>query len=181
MPAKQDNHPFVIHLEVEFLDRLSEPVRERRAKSVSDLIRTALEHYDFDNLLVIRPAHVPISVRLPAAMRQRLKQFSRDKHTSIGQLVRTAVETHLRRVESGETYEPEMPIPYIELPEAEGAAVVPPASARPARPRRKKPVPAKTGTLRPKPEMRKRTTKAQDKAQGKARAKPVKKISGKRG
>ena len=75
MPTKA--RPFPIQMEVEFLDRLSEPVREGRAKSVSELIRTALEKYDFANIVVMHPAQLQISVRLPAEIRRNLRQISR--------------------------------------------------------------------------------------------------------
>ena len=64
--------PFPLQLEVELLDRLSEPVREGRAKSISEIIRTALERYDFANVIVMRPAQLMISVRLPAEIRRNL-------------------------------------------------------------------------------------------------------------
>ena len=102
--------PFPLQLEVELLDRLSEPVREGRAKSVSEIIRTALERYDFANVVVMRPAQLLISVRLPAEIRRNLKQISRAKHTSVGQLVRAAVEAYLPRLESGAVDQLEMPI-----------------------------------------------------------------------
>ncbi|HWA27460.1 MAG TPA: hypothetical protein VG734_17525 [Lacunisphaera sp.] len=102
--------PFPLQLEVELLDRLSEPVREGRAKSVSAIIRTALERFDFANIVVVRPAQLLISVRLPATIRRNLKQISRSKHTSIGQLVRAAVESYLPQLESGATDQLEMPI-----------------------------------------------------------------------
>ena len=102
--------PFPLQLEVELLDRLSEPVREGRAKSVSEIIRTALERYDFANVVVVRPAQLTISVRLPAEIRRNLKQISRAKHTSVGQLVRAAVEAYLPQVESGAVDQLEMPI-----------------------------------------------------------------------
>ena len=89
MPAK--NRPFPIQMEVEFLDRLSEPVREGKAKSVSEIIRTALERYDFSNVVVMHPSQLTISVRLESEIRRNLKQISRAKHTSVGQLVRAAV------------------------------------------------------------------------------------------
>ena len=91
--------PFPILLEVEFLDRLSEPVREGRAKSVSGIIRTALEQYDFSNVVVVRSSQLQISVRLPAEIRKNLKKLSRAKHTSVGQLVRAAVEAYLPQLE----------------------------------------------------------------------------------
>lgn len=102
--------PFPVQLEVELLDRLSEPVREGRAKSVSEIIRTALERYDFANVVVVRPAQLTISVRLPAGIRRNLKQISRTKHTSVGQLVRAAIEAYLPQVESGAVDQLEMPI-----------------------------------------------------------------------
>jgi predicted DNA-binding protein len=91
--------PFPVTIEVEFLDRLSEPVREGRAKSVSAIIRTALEQYDFSNVVVMRPSQLQISVRLPSEIRKNLKKISRTKHTSIGQLVRAAVEAYLPKLE----------------------------------------------------------------------------------
>jgi len=92
--------PVPVTLEVEFLDRLSEPVREGRAKSVSDLIRTALAQYDFSNVVVMHPAQLQISVRLPVEVRRNLKKISRARHTSIGQLVRAAVEAYLPQLEA---------------------------------------------------------------------------------
>ena len=92
--------PFPLQLEVEFLDRLSEPVREGRAKSVSAIIRAALEQFDFANVVVMHPAQVQISVRLPGEIRRNLRKISRAKHTSIGQLVRAAVDAYLPSVEA---------------------------------------------------------------------------------
>ena len=92
--------PFPVTIEVEFLDRLSEPVREGRAKSVSAIIRTALEQYDFSTVVVMRPSQLQISVRLPSEIRKNLKKVSRAKHTSIGQLVRAALEDYLPKLEA---------------------------------------------------------------------------------
>lgn len=106
---RDDTKPFPILLEVEFLDRISEPVREGKAKSVSDIIRTALARYDFANVVVLRPAQVQISVRLPAMFRQNLRRIARAKHASVGQLVRAAVEAYLPQLESGATEQLEIP------------------------------------------------------------------------
>jgi hypothetical protein len=87
-------------MEIEFFDRLSEPVRERRAKSVSEIIRAALERFNFEDVVVVRPAQIQISVRLSADARRRLKKASRSKHTSVGNLVRAAVESYLPVLEA---------------------------------------------------------------------------------
>src|SRR5258708_6378732 len=122
MPHKSPR-PFPIQMEVEFLDRLSEPVREGRAESVSAIIRAALAQYDFTNVVVVHPAQLQISVRLPAATRNNLKKVSRAKHTSVGQLVRAAVEAYL---------------PALEGPVAPGDPALEPARAPLRKPRARK-------------------------------------------
>lgn len=155
--------PFPIVMEVEFLDRLSEPVREGRAKSVSEIIRTALERYDFANVVVMRPAQLTISVRLAGEIRRNLKQISRAKHTSVGQLVRAAVEAYLPQLESGALDQLEIPA----VPPAPVAESV--LAPRPKRKRRKqankpapkkskqRPAPAKKPAPKPAPKARKKT------------------------
>lgn len=87
-------------LEVEFVDRLSEPVRDRKAKSVSEIIRTALARFDFSNVVVVRSPQVQISVRLPPETRRLLRKNARAKHTSEVQLIRAAVEAYLPELEA---------------------------------------------------------------------------------
>lgn len=125
--------PFPIQMEVEFLDRLSEPVREGRAKSVSEIIRTALERYDFSNIVVMHPAQVAISVRLAPEIRRSLKQISRAKHTSVGQLVRAAVEAYLPQLETGAV--DQLEIPHVPVP----PVVEPVLAAAPRRLKARKP------------------------------------------
>jgi predicted DNA-binding protein len=98
--AAKSPRPFPIQMEVEFLDRLSEPVRDGKAKSVSEIIRTALEQYDFSDVLVLRPSHLLISVRLPVELHRSLRKTARTKHTSVGHLVRAAVEAYLPELEA---------------------------------------------------------------------------------
>jgi predicted DNA-binding protein len=126
------SRPFPIQMEVEFLDRLSEPVREGRAKSVSEIIRTALERYDFANIVVMHPAQVAISVRLAPEIRRNLKVISRAKHTSVGQLVRAAVEAYLPQLEPAAAAQLEMPIvPPVKA--VESVLTPPPRKKRPKR------------------------------------------------
>jgi Arc/MetJ-type ribon-helix-helix transcriptional regulator len=130
--ANKDARPFPIQMEVEFLDRLHEPVRDGKAKSVSDIIRTALARYDFSDVLVLRPSQVQISVRLPAMIRQQLRKTARLKHTSVGQLVRAAVEAYLPELESQAAGQLEMAMPAPEPP-------VPKLMDGPARPAKHRP------------------------------------------
>ena len=157
MPHKTKVGPLAFQLEVEFLDRLTEPVRDKKAKSVSAIIRTALERYDFTNMVIIRAAQVLISVRLPAEIRRVLKKTARTKHTSVGQLVRSAVEAYLPQLESGDAGQ-------LEIPDVGGAPaepVVPPKPAVPAssRRRRKAAVPPRPRPRKSKPARRNMTKK----------------------
>ena len=146
MPHKP--RPFPVQLEVEFLDRLSEPVRDGRAKSVSDIIRTALERFDFSNVVVLRTAHVAVSVRLAPEIRRNLKQLSRAKHTSVGQLVRTAVEAYLPQLESGA-------VDQLEIPAVPAPPVVESVLAVPARKAKRKKTKKRAAKTSPKPAPRK--------------------------
>lgn len=141
--------PLAFQLEVEFLDRLTEPVRDKKAKSVSDIIRTALERYDFTHMVVVRAAHVLVSVRLPVEIRRTLKKTARAKHTSVGQLVRTAVEAYLPQLETETAGQLEMPIvePPVVQPDASPAAKPAAKSRRRPAPKR----PAKVAAPKSKP------------------------------
>ncbi len=145
-PLRDDSQPFPLQLEVELLDRLSEPVRDGKAKSVSALIRAALENYRLNNLVVLHPAQLTISVRLPSALRRQLRQVARAKGTSVGQLVRAAVEAYLPQVEAQTPGQMEMPI-----------AAAPARPSRPSRRRRKRPVRTKRRPARTRGMTRKRT------------------------
>ncbi len=141
--ADKSSRPFPIQLEVEFLDRISEPVRDGKAKSVSEIIRTALERYDFANVIVLKPSQLLISVRLPAPIRQNLRRIARAKHTSVGQLVRAAVEAYLPQLESGAVNQLEIPaVPPV--PPTESVL----ASA-PTRPKRKRKPAKKSSRKKP--------------------------------
>jgi hypothetical protein len=148
--------PMALLMEVEFLDRLHEPVRDKKAPSVSAIIRTALERYDFTHMVVVRPSQVAMSVRLPVDIRRNLKRIARTKHTSVGQLVRTAVEAYLPQLETEVAGQLEMPI----------VAPAPVESAlSPAQPRKKR----KKAAARPK---HRPVAKAKPKGKTKSKARP---------
>jgi len=159
--AAAENRPFAIQLEVEFLDRLNEPVRDGKAKSVSEIIRAALARFDLDKVVVMRPSQLLISVRLPGEIREKLTRVAKEKHTSVGVLVRSAVEAYLPQLESGAVDQLEMAIPTEEpAPASSGsessespadAAAAKPKRSRskPARGRKKPVAPAKPAPKRP--------------------------------
>jgi hypothetical protein len=139
--SARGNAPFPLTLDLEFVDRLAEPVRLGKAESVSAIIRAALARFDLAQVLVVRPAQIQISVRLPARIRQDLRKAARSKHTTVTQLVRAAVESYLPHLEEESAGQLQMPIPVEPT-----AAPPPKVHARPAkaRSRSRKPAPKRT-------------------------------------
>jgi Arc/MetJ-type ribon-helix-helix transcriptional regulator len=162
--ADSDDRPFPMLLEVAFRARLEEAVRAGRAASVSALIRTALGNFDPSTVVPDRPPQVAISVRLGAEQREMLRAAAQTQGTSIGHLVRAAVEAHL-----GVTDEVPPPPP----PPAKPSGVVrsrskprpKPAPPKPAPPRAVRPAaPPPARPARPAPGARPKRTVAKPRA-----------------
>jgi Arc/MetJ-type ribon-helix-helix transcriptional regulator len=60
--------------------------------TASEVVRTAIAGYDFDNCEPTRDPHRQISVRITAEQRAMLKRHSRQKDASVGELLRLAIE-----------------------------------------------------------------------------------------
>lgn len=164
--ADSGDRPFPMLLDVAFRARLDEAVRAGRAASVSALIRTALEGFDPAAVVPSRPAQVALSVRLGAETREMLRAAARTQGTSIGQLVRAAVEAHLGPPVAVE--EPPAPPPPVKpagIVRSRKKPAPKPAPPRPARPT----APSSAGAARPAPVPRPKKTAA------KPRVRPVRK------
>lgn len=152
--ADDHNPPFAISLDTDLLDRLGEIVRTGKARSVSALIRDALEPFDFDEYKVIRPEQKLISVRLPVEVRDSLKHAAETKQTSVGHLVRTAIESFLIHLDHESP--DQLQIPLADTPPA-APTPVQEEPVRPEREKRKtKPKTAKAGKSARKPKPAKR-------------------------
>ncbi len=90
-----DDRPFAMALDAELLERIRQPVADGLVRSVSSLIRDALDHVEWDQVVVEKPVQEMISVRLPADTREALKRVAEREECSIGFLVRFAVDRHL--------------------------------------------------------------------------------------
>lgn len=62
-------------------------------KTASEVIRLALEEYDFESYAPLRDPHRQISVRISSRQRATLKRYSRTKRASVGELLRLALES----------------------------------------------------------------------------------------
>lgn len=82
-------------LDAELLERIRQPVADGLARSVSALIRDALDQVEWDQVVVEKPVQEMISVRLPSDMREALQRVAAREQCSIGFLVRFAVDRYL--------------------------------------------------------------------------------------
>jgi hypothetical protein len=84
--------PLTFDLPVSLIGKIQTCRRGHSLKTVSEVIRLALDRYDFESY---RPAHDPhrqISVRISARQRAALRRYARAKNASVGELIRLALE-----------------------------------------------------------------------------------------
>jgi len=94
--AKKKNpvaNPVTFELPLTLIDKIETSRAKRGLKSVSEVIRVALEQFDYGAFQVDRPEHRQISVRLPDALKKNLQRQARIKRTSAGELLRAAIDS----------------------------------------------------------------------------------------
>ncbi len=62
-------------------------------KTVSEVIRYALEQFEFESYQPLRDPHRQISVRIGGRQRLLLKRYAKKKNASVGELLRLALES----------------------------------------------------------------------------------------
>jgi hypothetical protein len=61
-------------------------------QSASEVVRLAMERFDFDRCQPVTVPHRQISVRITTNQRTMLKRYAKKKDTSVGELLRLALE-----------------------------------------------------------------------------------------
>lgn len=87
-----DGAPLTFDVGIDLLKRLQAIQSKIGAASLSAVVRYAIEHFNFNQFEGANKAHKQLSVRLPSDMKKRLLRLSRDKHVSIGELLRATLE-----------------------------------------------------------------------------------------
>ena len=91
--SRSASAPLTFDLPLAFVERIEACRRGRGLKSVSEVIRLAIDEYNFEHYRPSREDHRQISVRIGARQRAMLKRFARKKHASVGELLRLALES----------------------------------------------------------------------------------------
>lgn len=84
--------PVTFDLPLDLLAKIEACRQHLGLGSASEVIRTALERFDFAACRPVVTPHRQISVRLSADQRATLKRFARLKEVSVGELLRIAVD-----------------------------------------------------------------------------------------
>lgn len=84
--------PVTFDLSLDLLAKIEVCRKDQEVETASEVIRRALDQFDFAGCQPEVIPHRQISVRLSAEQRANLKRFARVKGVSVGELLRMAVE-----------------------------------------------------------------------------------------
>jgi len=90
--SKNNSAPVTFDLPLQLIAKIKVARKSRALKTTSEVVRLAIEQFDFE---ACTPAHVPhqqISVRVAGPQRAMLKRYARSKGASVGELLRLALE-----------------------------------------------------------------------------------------
>jgi len=90
--SRKPSAPLTFDLPVSLIARIETCRRGHAFKTASEVVRTAISGYDFENCEPTRDPHRQISVRVSADQRAMLRRFARKKDASVGELLRLALE-----------------------------------------------------------------------------------------
>lgn len=89
---KKPSAPLTFDLPIDLISKIGSSKKAYRLKSASEVVRLALDKTDLNKLNITTPAHRQISVRISATQRATLKSVAKKKNTSVGELIRFAIE-----------------------------------------------------------------------------------------
>lgn len=84
--------PLTFDLPESLITRIETLRRNLGLGSASEVVRNAIDGFDFEEAVPTRDPHRQISVRISGDQRARLKRYSRTKNASVGELLRLALE-----------------------------------------------------------------------------------------
>jgi Arc/MetJ-type ribon-helix-helix transcriptional regulator len=93
MPANTpESSPLTFDLQEELLEKIESARSALDLSTNSEVIRHAIESYDFSSYAAPVRAHRQISVRLRLDSKQKLVKLAKKNDVSVGELLRTAIE-----------------------------------------------------------------------------------------
>ena len=90
--SRSNSSPLTFDLPDSLITKIESLRRQRNLKSVSEVVRLAVDEFDFTTCEFSTDPFRQISVRVADAQRGLLKRVARQKRASIGEVVRRAIE-----------------------------------------------------------------------------------------
>ena len=92
MPTPKPAAPLTFDLPVSLISKIEKARRGHELGSASEVVRLALENFDLGKFQPTHEPHRQISVRIGGKQRTALRQAAKTKDTSVGELIRAALE-----------------------------------------------------------------------------------------
>jgi Arc/MetJ-type ribon-helix-helix transcriptional regulator len=92
MATRSASAPLTFDLPVSLIARIEGHRRKYGLKTASEVVRLAIDKFDFEGCRPARDPHRQVSVRLGPSQRSMLKRFAKKKDASVGELLRFALE-----------------------------------------------------------------------------------------
>lgn len=90
--SRKPSAPLTFDLPESLIVRIETCRKGHGFATASEVVRTAIGNYDFEDCAPSRDPHRQISVRITADQRSMLKRYARQKDASVGELLRLALE-----------------------------------------------------------------------------------------
>ena len=90
--SSKSSAPLTFDLPRSLTDKMQAIRKGRSLKTASEVVRLAIEQFDFDACDPDHEAHQQISVRISGPQRAMLKRYAKGKNSSVGELIRLALE-----------------------------------------------------------------------------------------
>jgi hypothetical protein len=92
MASRSASAPLTFDLPVSLISKIEAHRKKNGLKTASEVVRLAIDKFDFEACKPERDPHRQVSVRLGATQRAMLKRFAKKKGASVGELLRFALE-----------------------------------------------------------------------------------------
>jgi len=90
--SSKPSAPLTFDLPESLIARIETIRRGHGFKTASEVVRSAIEEFDFNGCKPERDPHRQISVRITGEQRAMLKRHARQKNASVGELLRLALD-----------------------------------------------------------------------------------------
>lgn len=91
--SRKASAPLTFDLPVSLIAKISACRRGHGLKTASEVVRFAIQTFDFEGCQPTRDPHRQISVRVTSNQRAMLKRYAKAKDASIGEMLRLALES----------------------------------------------------------------------------------------